>query len=412
MQWAQRGCLDDKPLLEACLRDQRHDMQLEESRGEWLWEMIQKVEAAERFRVPILHALYDLGEPRSANQLCELAGHYAGSGDETFRTRLYDIVEQKPIPDECRLGEAEIIELDGEQAFIFAARVRGSKLANRNWEWDDGALVDDAIERLGEGRVNELLATSTDRALNQFRRAWCQERKTQKRKTQSEQQRSRREKMQAIPVGKIISDTQSYSVGIFRGWGMYAEQSDLELVLKHLCKTEDPKVIAKLLRVFSNRTLPYFEAGLIELCRHRDADVRRAAFHALEKNAHPLVREFAVSEVAEGVTEHVIGLFVKNFQPGDEQLILEAIEFPDDEDKLHWLLTDVIEVLENNPQSDCSELAVLTYASTPCQNCRYRSATLLRGQNVAPAWLIEECRYDANDDCRKLMTESNASHES
>jgi len=93
--------------------------------------MITGMDAVDRFRVPILHALYALSDDRNAQQLCELAGCYAGAGDETFRLQLYEIVEQEPIPDRPWLGEDGIIQLDGEQAFLFAARVRGTRLADR-----------------------------------------------------------------------------------------------------------------------------------------------------------------------------------------------------------------------------------------------------------------------------------------
>ena len=98
MQWAVRGVLDDDPLLQACLRDGRYDTQLEEMRGQWLWKMVQAVDAVDRFRVPILHALYALSDDRNAEQLCELASCFAVTGDETFRKRLYEIVEERPIP--------------------------------------------------------------------------------------------------------------------------------------------------------------------------------------------------------------------------------------------------------------------------------------------------------------------------
>jgi hypothetical protein len=50
--------------------------------------MIRAVGSVDRFRVPILHALYKLSDERSANQLCELALRYAEMGAETFRSRL------------------------------------------------------------------------------------------------------------------------------------------------------------------------------------------------------------------------------------------------------------------------------------------------------------------------------------
>jgi hypothetical protein len=175
MLWATTRRLDDDLLLAACLEDQRYDSQLEDSRGDWLWPMIRALGAADRFRVPILHALYELSDERSANQLCELARCYAETGDDTFRMRLYEIVEQKPIADSGWLGEEEIIRLDGEAGFLFAVRVRGVRLSGRAWEWDDDGLFRHACERLGEGRVNELMENSADPAIHAFWVGWQKE---------------------------------------------------------------------------------------------------------------------------------------------------------------------------------------------------------------------------------------------
>ena len=90
---------------------------------------------------------------------------------------------------------------------------------------------------------------------------------------------------------------------------------------------------------------------------------------------------------------------------GDEQRILEAIEFPDDEYELHSLLMDVIEVLEANPDADCSRLGIIVYASTPCERCRSRSVRLLHRHQVAPGWLTEECRFDSSEETRELVRE-------
>src|SRR5262249_18385197 len=152
----------DTPLMEACLRDQRFDMSVEDSRGNWLWQMIQAVGGTDRFRGPILREFYELSDDYSAGQLCELAKHYAGKGDRAFQTRLYEIVERKPFVDSPWLGEEEIIELDGESALLFAINVRGRGLANREWAWDDERLIEQAIERLGEGPVSQLLDNATD----------------------------------------------------------------------------------------------------------------------------------------------------------------------------------------------------------------------------------------------------------
>ena len=187
---------------------------------------------------------------------------------------------------------------------------------------------------------------------------------------------------------------------------MFAEDADLEMVLQHLSAAREPTVIANLLQVFSKRKSPRFDARLIEMCRHGDTEVRRWALRALGKIKHPLVRGFALSELEKGVrNQSVIGLFIANFQRDDERRILKAIEFPDDDCELHWLLMDVIKVLEANPDADCSRLGSIIYASTPCENCRSDAARLLHRQRVAPGWLTEECRFDSSEETRELVAE-------
>jgi len=389
--------------MEACLRDQRFDMSVEDSRGDWLWQMIQAVGGTDRFRVPILREFHDISDDYSAGQLCELAKHYARKGDPAFRTRLYEIVERKPFVNSPWLGEEEIIELDGESALLFAINVRGRGLANRKWAWDDERLIEQATERLGEGPVSQLLDNATDEAVCAFQRMW---RQRMKEKPEQEPALSHKERVKAITVAEIVAAAESEDTGfgMFRGWGMHADPTDLGIVLRRLWAAQEPKVIAKFLTVFSNRALPDFDARLIELCQHSDAEVRRRAFSALEKNTHRLIREFAFAGLAKGLSDgSVVGLFINNYEQGDEHRILEAMEFPADECELHWLLMDVNKVLEKNSQADASQLAMITYASTPCENCRFFALRLLHNQKAVPEWVKEECRYDSGQDCRELI---------
>ena len=82
MQWATNGRLDDAPLLQACQVTQVFDTQCEGSRGAWLWRLVLAVQATDRFRGPILEALHQLSDERSATQLCELAKLYAKADAE------------------------------------------------------------------------------------------------------------------------------------------------------------------------------------------------------------------------------------------------------------------------------------------------------------------------------------------
>jgi hypothetical protein len=262
-QWASNGRLDDESLLAACLLDQRFDTQVEESRGDWLWHMMQVVGATERFRVPILHALFELSDERSAPQLCTLARHYAETGDDTFRSRLYEMVERKPFAAIPWLGQEEIVALDGEEAFLFAAKVHGRSLAEREWEWDDGSLMDLALDRLGVRHVSRLLGASSDGAVSRYREGW---RRDVRARAEQRQQISHREKMAAIPVEEIIRAAHAENKCYwFRGWGRQATEADLKTVLACLWDEQDQRFITNLLMVFSARALPEFDPRLIEL---------------------------------------------------------------------------------------------------------------------------------------------------
>jgi hypothetical protein len=360
--------------------------------------------------VPILHALYELSDERSADQLCELACCYAAMGDEAFRLRLYEIVERNPFPNYCAcLGEEEILALDGEPAFLFAARVRGASLAGREWEWEDGKLVDLAVKRLGDEQVSALLDASTDTAIRRFRDGW---RHDELQKARPRQPDAHKEQMAAIPVEEIIQEAVSGAkINRLRGWGMYAKETDLRLVLQRLWIEQEPQVIVKLLRIFSKRPLPEFDARLIELCGHGHEEVRRWALCALEQNTHPLIREFALVELQRETQERfVAGLFINNYRQGDER-ILETMELPADACQLHWLLMDVNKVLEKNPQADWSRLGLIGYALNPCENCRCDAARLLLKQQAALQWLIEESRHDSSEECRELFAKAAESAE-
>ncbi len=392
--WSRSGRLDPELLLDACLRDLRYDRQIEEPRGHWLWEMIETRGVQELFRVPILHALENLTDERSAHQLCELAQHYAATGDNAFRDRLYEIVERKPFEQLELLGEDELLALDGETAFRFIARVRGRWLATRDWSWADSRFVEQGIEKFGRERVDQLFDEWTAKAIRRYRDGWRQH---QQKESIAQPRQSYEQRLASITVEEIFrtAETTLYGANI-RGWGKQASEVELNRVLERIWSEHDPKTLANLLSSFQARALPVFDSRLIELCRHDDSRVRVRALSALEPNAHPEVRAFALSELQRGLRDgHVVSLFNRNYRPGDEERILDAMELPDDEGERHRLMRQVVDLLEQNPEADCSELGVISYALNPCGHCRFAAAKVLIDRSIVPEWLVDECRFDS-----------------
>src|SRR5262249_39663363 len=158
------------------------------------------------------------------------------------------------ITDDRGLGEDEIIALDGEPAFVFAARARGAQLASREWEWDDDHLVWNASERFGEQQVADLLDRATDQRVVRFRESW-QGSKTAPKDNDSP---TRREAIRAIGADEVLAaacagESDWWS---FQSWGKYARRTDLLQVARHLRTVREPTALTNLDNVFLRRPIP------------------------------------------------------------------------------------------------------------------------------------------------------------
>lgn len=403
--WAQDGRWKDRDiLLQACLHDQRYDRQCEESRGKWLWGIMEATGTTDAFREPILAAAGSIEDDVAAVQLCEFCVEYARRGDERFRDRLRAIVAERPVSDCPMLGVDGLIELAGEAGFVVAAERRGSELHDREWEkWEDGYLIEKAVKLFGRERVAALLheRSSSSEAIARFLRGW----ESSAVEPPSEPWPSHADRMRRISLDEVIQAAEDGGNlgGYFRGWGMYASEDDLRAIHNRMTRCASPEVLEKYLRVFSNRTMPRFDESLIGLLNHESDNVRSRAFTAISLYAHPAIRKFAIENIGERFSEfRFLELFIRNYQPGDEDILLHNLELPVERDSRHWILMDLKEILEKNPIALCRELGLCIYFGTPCGNCRSDAASLLISRAVAPDWLIEECRWDCDSNTREL----------
>jgi hypothetical protein len=402
VHWAKAGTLASEPLLNACLIDQRFDVQCEDNRSDWVWNLIRITGSENKFRGQIENALRRVTVERDSDQLCELAFHFARHGEAEFVKLLYDVVERKPFVDSPNIGMEELLELDGETAFRFLARMKGKRLISEPWEWYDATVVNQAIEVFGEQRVREILDESSDQDVLRFGMKW-KENLEQPRVSESLHQ-DYTDRMRSIPAGEVIQAVQSEDQAYWlRGWGKHASDEDLEQVLECLWSEQNPNGIVKILRIFAARPLPSFDQRIIEFNKHPDHNVRRWAVNALAQNTDPMIRQFALQElVCPTLDQPVESLFINNFVKGDEQQLLDHTELSDHLDQRHWMLMNLFKVLEKNEDCDCEKLGQIIYFHTPCENCRSDAARLLHARHKAPDWLIDECRSDANEDCHSV----------
>lgn len=405
MLWAKAGVLNDEPLLNACLHDERHDRECEGPRAKWLWELIDATGAKFRFRAALLNELRQLPDESSAFQLCDLALLYAVEGDRDFRGGLYEIVEQMPVPSSPQLGESEILQLDGESGVEFIAAVRGRRLHQREWQLEDGFFASEAADLIGEERFLQVLMSTGDQDLKRFRDTW--QAIIEGPPSQNPAYEGPREtKLSHVSDVLAAARSEAANFSRFRGWGTRASDEELRQVLNALWAAHQSSEIISLLKVFSNRAMPEFDERILELTRHPDRWVRHWTFNALRMISHPRIREAALEQASLGIRDRYAAcLFIRNYEPGDEEIILRSMEMPEDGNQLHWLLSELIDVLKLNPEADPSRLAIVIYSRTPCENCRLEALRLLLQKNAVPDWMAQESRFDSNPDCRALLSQ-------
>ncbi len=403
------GCLiDEDAALDASLHNRSYDPQLEGSRALWMVEILTAANAVERFRAPILEALSQASDTWDLDQLCGFAEVFARSGVEEARKALYDILDRKPDSTAPWLAEDQIVRLDGLDGLLYLAEWRGAAIRRGEDDWDFASPVYVADEICGSDVVEAALVNGAAHSPDiRAYYARVQEERRQTEEIFSDRHGGSREQQQAIAVEQVLKSIENeppdYKGYALIQWGRYASDASLRPVAAAMFSEQEPRKLARYLRVFSRRPLPDFDDRLIDLSDHSDRDVRFGAFHALANNKNAAVRDLAVRRLKAGQGDgDTISLLKHNYEPGDHRLIETLLIPSDNADEMHDLCWGLEEVFHENRTADCVNSMLFAYDHTPCSNCRYRALRLLE-VDKAPPEIVEECRFDANPDIREKV---------
>ena len=399
-------------IVDACVHNKAFDPQCETGRAEW---MLQLCEAAGMSAQTVVAQLRvgltrpaDSGAFWDLTQLCEVAAILASRGDSDARRLVYDAFRGSEDSNDL-IGCREIISIDGGDGLLFVVQTLGVRLAG-----DPDYRVDDMPiryydEEHGEGAAEHLLrsAADSDERVARYLRDLDASRHEHEGDTRDQ---SRHERMCSLSADDVIRDIERGAPGkgryVYSGWGRRASDEDLRQVLDRAFGEPDAERPAHLLAVFQHRPLPEFDVRVLRFAEHSDRHVRWIAMYVLANHAHPDVRALALKRAKAGRHgERELRLFRNNYQSGDWSLIREALCWPDDEVELHWLLSDLHDIFEVNVVPELSEPMLLVYEHTPCTNCRRQAVNALLQAHQAPAWLLEECRFDADEQTRAAVAD-------
>jgi hypothetical protein len=209
----------------------------------------------------------------------------------------------------------------------------------------------------------------------------------------------KREKQEFIVDRVVVKERFAQNQHIPHTWIRDASAEDVEWAAAELLAAQDDKQILRFLRLFWQRDFPEPIASLVNLVRAENERVASAAARALSRINHPDVRSLALELLSNGkrAADGVL-LLKSNWQQGDfvtVENVLAAVG--EDEFEYHDLGSSILEVLDHAsvPPSESMRTLLSLYENDPCSQCRVDIVSKLYALGNVPAWMAEECRYDA-----------------
>ena len=398
-------------VLDACLHDRSFDPQCEGSRADWLHSLIAR---DDRLCAAVIDAFENPAEDQDCFQVANLVGLIARGGNAKAAAALRRLWAENDLA-----GEVAIIGLDGLPAALDVVRRLGMRLVSDPDEYADCLEFLIADESL-RGQVLSTLRTlaPSDAGVAAYLRQHDQraaEQAEEDRLTPEEREQRRVEYVHDFiaknPASRIIElAKQAHEIprGLLVRFGRLAPDSAYGEILQALRSESRPEVQHQLLLVFRSGGLRAWNDTVWRLAHSANEDVRLAATGALKSIADERIGDLARRRVSEGELSAArcveIDLFVINYRPGDELLILNALEHAKgDADGMHGIGMSALRVCQANPNPQLAGVAVFIYRTNPCTLCRRDIVEWMTELACLPDWVANECRYDASAETRALI---------
>lgn len=391
-------------IVHACRQDQRFDHQCEDSRGLYLYDVIQASGESDFYRGTVLAALADPAEDDDQDQLFEIARFFAQAGDAGARSAVYAAFERNALKGDPTGGE-ELVALDGIEGFLFAiGHLVG--IEDTNDEWLPGWWLGKIEEQMGKEAAWVALdeAATTDARLNAILE---HERDEERKREEKRLVLNKRTRLADAPHTEMRTHIQSSGSKTSRAtlprWGERASADDLLAAAADLLAEQDNGRLLSYLRLFWRRPFPLDPGRLIALSDVADIDAAWDAMRALEPIRHPEVRTRAIALLSHPLfAPEAIRMLSSNFESGDEVLVERALAVTrDNKDVSHRLGIKARSFADAHPTISTRFLDLL-YENTPCSMCRESAVGLMVETDRLPVRIREECRWDSSAETRRL----------
>jgi len=409
-------------LLRCCLRYNSYDLQIEGSRGFYLYNAILETENPDYFLQPVLDKFLSNCSNGIFFHIIEIVYCYAYDGNQLAKDafyKKYDYFANKKFrltkninTDEGRQWDEVAYNLtlfDGFDAFKRYAIETGEiriKYPN-NRKTYDGWYIFKTEYDFGEKRIERYLTKNCEKS--PAIKALFDTIKSDKLVRELNEKRNQntmtiQELIETATVASTHKKNPRYKMRKLRKGRKFSafRASEQELTdLAHAALNEENLTIkALLLNEFSRDRFPLDITPLMEYAKSDNKLLAETSIDRLKKLKDEKIRNLAIELLTEkGVNSFALGLLEKNYKKSDDAVILSEIK------KIrnisHDVQQDIVNIYTCHRSKNAFPILFRVYKKGKCAFCREGVIEAMEHCGVLTNEIIDECLYDSYDDIQK-----------
>ncbi len=395
-------------ILDSCLHHRAFDQQTESYRTEYLSDIIEAIGEPEFYAAHIRQALASDDEDYSYGQLYELAARLAQNGDKEARRVMYDRFARHTVQQDTT-GADDLVALDGRDGYLFVAEQWQRHPLPEEDHWEEAALLESLEKQIGPEETRQALERAAqDRPELAAYLAEVEEKRTRWHTWRREIKPALAPSYEDLKSW-IADPKQTTRWQKWRSWSRRLDEETLTQLAHDLLTETDRVPLLKLLHLFRERPFPLPIDRLLDLARSRDEDLADAAQWALGNLTDQRIRDLALElGTAETPPVATLRLLHNNFALSDYQRVERIVREDMPADDFHHLEIIVRDLIKAHLSPEAQPTLQGLYERGRCTLCRNHVVELLASLGPLPAWIWQECQYDADIQTRSLAAEAPA----
>lgn len=296
----------------------------------------------------------------------------------------------------------EIVELDGEEGFLFAADRIGARLLADPDFWTDDSLLCLLDGMTSGGVAMKILdrESSGNPNLAAYRKAVLE----REAKQPAPLDRT------SPPVDELIEQIRNSRQRMPRllYFGRHATPEERGKVAAMDFTKLEAVALENYLSYFMHLGFPEFRKDQLPLLRHPEERVRWRAHAVLSHHPEPPVRQAAYEALGRDEVASFVKLLRSSGLPEDTELVLGTIGAAGilaNADEAHEVVSALRDLVADNRKMNDLRIPMGLYEYSPCRNCRHAAVEIMAERSILPRWIAEECLSDAYDGIREIAAE-------